>query len=228
MVIVRGHELAVAAPAMGDALLSMSLIAAMARNQTLEVVDPVSPQLLEASDQIQRIMHMWYPYLSVVDVSAPVFSGEIGAPTSGTGKRAHFFSGGVDSLYSAHMGAGSLDALVFVAGSDLIDSTPELDRETTKRLTAVAAQFDLPLVYVDSNVREWTTACGEHSDDFVGARLAVIAHLMGERFGEWVVAPSILGRIDPFFSHPMVDPLWSSERVRILHPVPDRNRAEKT
>ena len=227
-VVVRGCELAVEPPAMGDALLPMALIAAMTRNQTLEMADPVSPLLLESVEQIQRIHNVWFPYLSMVDIKAPVFTGEVASPSGGAGKRAHFFSGGVDSLHSVYEDTASLDALVFVSGSDLIDCTPELHRETTQRLNASAAQFDLPLIYVDSNVREWATACGRHSDDFVSARLALITHLLGERFGEWVIASSQFGRIDPWFSHPMVDPLWSSERVRVLHPVPKRNRAEKT
>ncbi len=228
-VLVRDHELALLPPTMGDALLSIALMAAMTRGQTLEVADPVSPQLLEGVEQIQRIMHMWYPYLSMVEVEATPFTGELAPSSAGGGKRAQFFSGGVDSLYSTLEGleAGSLHSLVFVGGTDLFKCSSELRRETNERLGEIAARLDLPLVIVETNIREWATVCGRHCDDFTSARLAVIAHLLGELFEEWIIAPTILGRIDPFFSHPMVDPLWSTKRIQVLHPVPHRTRAEK-
>ena len=113
----------------------------------------------------------------------------------------------MDPLHSAHADTASLDALAFIGGSGLIGCTPELHRETAHRFSSIVAQFDLPLVYADSNVREWATACGRHSDDLVSVRLALITHLMGEKFGEWVIASSQFGRIGPWLSHPMVDPL---------------------
>jgi hypothetical protein len=226
-IVVRDHELEVAPPAMGDALLPMALIAAMTRGQTLEVVDQVSPELLENLIQFQLIVHMWYPYLSVVEVKAPVFDGETGAPPESSGKRAQFFSGGVDSLHLAFEDAASLDALVFVGGTDTLHWPPELRQETVERLSKTAARLSLPLIEVESNFREWATACGRHSDDFLSARLAAITHLLGERFEQWVIAPSILDRPVPFWSNSLIDPHWSSGRVLISHPVPARNRAEK-
>ena len=151
-VVVRGYELEVATPAMGDALLSVALIPAMSRGQTLEVEDPVSAELLENAQQVQSIFHLWFPRMSIVDVRAPVFAGAPPAAASGSGKRAHFFSGGIDSLHSVYAHLDSVDALVFVDGSDVRDSTPELQRETERRLTAAAARFGRPLIYVESNV----------------------------------------------------------------------------
>ncbi|MGI9242311.1 MAG: hypothetical protein ACR2RV_16050, partial [Verrucomicrobiales bacterium] len=225
--VVRGCELEVAPPAMGDALLPMALIAAMSRGLTLEVADQVSPKLLENMVQFQLIIHMWYPYLEVVEVKAPVFDGEAGATLVSSGKRAQFFSGGVDSLHLAYEDAASLDALVFVGGTDTLHWPAELRRETVERLSKTAARLDLPLIDVESNFREWATACGRHSDDFLSARLAAISHLLGERFEQWVIAPSILDRPVPFWSSALTDPRWSSGRVLVSHPVPARNRAEK-
>jgi hypothetical protein len=181
-VTLHGYELAVPPPAMGDALMTISLFAAMARGQTLEVADPVSPQLLKNLARIQGVMHLWYPYLSIVEVKANPVAGEITAkPASGPGKGAHFFSGGIDSLHAVMTCPTPLDALVFVDGSDVrMTTTPDFRRMSFERLKDAAAQWKLPLVHLDSNIRQWTMECGHHSDDFVGSRLAFIAHLMGE------------------------------------------------
>lgn len=229
-VTFHDEELTISSPAMGDALMTISLFAAMATGQTLEVADPVSPQLLKNLDRIQGAMHLWYPYLSIVEVQAnPIAEEATAQPSSGPGKGAHFFSGGIDSLHSIMTCRTPIDTLVFVDGSDVrMSSTPEFRRMSFERLKDAATHWKRPLVHIDSNIREWTMACGHHADDFVGSRLAFIAHLMGEKFDGWVIAPSVSGNCNPFPSHPVLDPLWSSERVRIHHPLPERSRAEKT
>jgi hypothetical protein len=219
-------------PVAGDVAFPIALVGAMCVNRPLKMSDPVSPKLLAASDRIQAMLHSWFPELETV----PIEAGEAaGGETAGRGAArgherpgtAHFFSGGVDSFYSVVERRDELDALVFVEGADLAAPAMALREEVAARLGDAASDLALPLLRVETNLSEWALQFGRHGNDFVGARLAFVAHLLGAEFREFIVAPSGSGRESAMSSDPLLDPLWSSEIVSIRHPVPLVTRAEK-
>ena len=61
-----------------------------------------------------------------------------------------------------------------------------------------------------------------------GAALAGVAHLLGASYGRvYVPATDTYATLVPLGSHPLVDPLWSSERVELVHDGASATRLDK-
>lgn len=157
-------------------------------------------------------------------------------PAEGT---AVFFSGGIDSHFSV---------LRFREGGDgdaLRDTGPARDAvhiyhtphpvaprafDTLDGLARTAGAFGLDLLPVQTNMM---TADPELNDRWAdighGAGLASVLHLLSGRFGAGVIGSShTWGTLMPWGSSPVIDPLWSGRRMRIVHDDARYGRVEKT
>jgi hypothetical protein len=186
---------------------------AMRRGAALSVPEPVSARLLDALPTVQRILNAWDEELRIVDVHAPreavKLDGERGA--------ASFFSGGVDSFYTVLRNLEALDTLVHVHGFDIsAENRPICDR-MSRSINAAAAELGRPLIEVETNLRRT-------SDRFCkwwlyhGAFLASVALLLAPAFRRVLVPASYSYReLIRRGSHALLDPLWSTEAVEIVH-----------
>jgi hypothetical protein len=137
------------------------------------------------------------------------------------------FSGGVDSFYTVLRRRREIDALVFVHGLDVRLDDP-LRESVVDGVRAAASELGLGLVEVATDVRRVTDRYVAWEDSH-GAALAAVAHLLSDRFHTAVVpATSTYDALYPLGSHPLVDPLWSSERVRLVHDGCEADRVQKT
>jgi hypothetical protein len=150
---------------------------------------------------------------------------EASSAPSGRGTAA-FFSGGVDSFYTALRNRDDLAALVFVGGIDLRLDDPDRER-VMGGVRSAAEELGLPLVEVATDLRMFT-------DPFVpwvsahGAGLASVALLLAPWFDRVLVpATQTYGSLTPLGSHPLLDPLWSTDAVEIVHDGCEANRLEK-
>src|SRR5216683_2225878 len=64
----------------------------------VRLLGPVDPGLFETAHQLMQIWKCWYPNLSLIHIGADV---EPIPPRNVAGKTAAFFSGGVDSFFTA-------------------------------------------------------------------------------------------------------------------------------
>jgi len=206
---------AAAGPA-GDAtpFLAAALLPAMRRGEDLEVEGAVSPLLLERCEELQSIYASWDLSLRACDVRA-----EEAVPDEAPGGRAvgAFFSGGVDSMYTAIAARESpLGGLVLYSDLAPIDGPPAHAREQQPAARA-AALLGLPLTSVSSNVRELAEPILD-SADAKGAGLACLALSLGGGFRRLTV-PSWADyeSLAPCGSHPLLDRLFSTELVELEH-----------
>ena len=217
--------------ASNDAAVPACLLAAMFRAAPLSLPGDVSARLLEAAQQIQDIFHVWEPILQKIDLqdARPVVR-----EASGGRGRASFFTGGVDSFYTALEHRDEIDAIVYVAGFDIPLADRKLLEITRKRLGDAASALGKRLIWVESTYREWVEA---EMADFPlhsvwgpahGSALASVALLLSDEF-ERVYVPATFDyrEISPWGSHPLLDPLWSTERCEIVHDGCERNRFQK-
>jgi hypothetical protein len=206
-VSIRGDELD-ATP--GDALTCLALLPALVQGaETLEVSAPVSEQLLGRTRTLGEIFRRWLAVdAASVDVRAePVRL----TPQPGL---ASFFSGGVDSWYTALTRADELDALVFVRGFDLYRAESDLIDLASSNARAAARNLGLQLLEVDADVRDFSDRLVSW-EMYHGSALAGVAHAVGW-WGRMLVPATLEYRhMAPWGSHPWTDPLWSSERVAI-------------
>lgn len=209
---------------LGDALLCALLLPAMSIGTELRIDAPVSARLLENANQIQDIFHTWWNELARV----PITTNSAYQSAATTDLSAAFFTGGVDSFYSAVTAEPSPAALAYVEGFDIRLGNQSLARTVKERLESCAAELDKPYRHVRTNYRDlfdmdprfpgWPRSHG--------AALASIAHLLGY---STVIVPASFTYTElfPWGSHPLTDPLWSSDDVRILHHGADADRVTK-
>jgi len=216
-----------------DALLPMALPVAMRLGEPLSVESPVSPRLLRAADTIQDILACWGALEGMELGAPPLFrrvpltaQAAVPAPPA-AGGTACFFTAGVDSFYSALKHRDELTALVYVRGFDVPFEDAALSETVMEGVRAAAASLGLPLVEVASDVRAFSDPLVPW-EDYHGAALASVALLLSGRFRRvYLPATMTYATLLPLGSHPMVDPLWSSEHVEIAHDGAEATRRQK-
>lgn len=216
-----------------DPAVPAALLPAMRRGETLRCARSISPRLRESTEQFQRIIGSWDRELhagarrfSTVAVEAPERPpSERGGGGRGT---ACFFTGGADSLHSAITHLDRLDALIHVRGfGTLSDETP-LGAMIRDRVREAARLLGLPMIEVTTDLRHFADACGVSWDEYHGSALATIALLLSPHFSRVLIpATNTYTDLVPLGSHPLLDPLWSTERVEIVHDGADASRIEK-
>ena len=194
--------------------LAAALLPAMRRHEDLEVRGAVSPMLLGRCEELQAMYHSWDLSLRRCSVRAA----HVAAPPGPHGRAdGAFFSRGVDSMYSAMAARRHpLGGLVFCSDLDPIHSPPVQARE--EELASEAADaLGLPLTVVSSNIRELTEPILNWADAH-GAGLAFLALSLGGGFSRMTI-PSWADyeTLAPCGSHPLLDPLFSTEAVSVEH-----------
>ncbi len=204
-----------AAAAGAEPFLAGALPVAMALGQSLRVDGLVSPQLLTNLPSIQAIYHAWNPSWRMIPVWAQPAQSE--AP-GGRGV-ACFFSGGVDSFYTLLKHRDEIDTLIFIHGFDIPLENTTLRTRVSAAVGEVARAFAKPLIEVETNLKAWLIrhAQWEHAH---GALLAGVALLLAPQFARIYIAASDsydMAVKHPWGSHPLLDPLWSTEHTTIVH-----------
>jgi hypothetical protein len=224
------HVLSVSAnrpltPAVGDSLLCATLLPAMAAGvEVLAIPEPVSRVLLRNVDELQTIVAAWLPELRRVRVEAEARHPE----PVGTARVASFFSGGVDSFSTVLRNLDRIDMLVFVRGFDLPPEKPRLSSMATERIREIATELGRELIEFDVSIRPFSDRFLSW-DMYHGAALGVVAHALNGVATE-ILVPATMAFIDDlngWGSHPLTDPLWSSDTVRLRHDGAEFQRVEK-
>jgi hypothetical protein len=214
----------------GEPFAAAILPWAMARREPLRVAQPLSPQFAFSLPRVRDIFHTWWPRLFAsveLDLAAQAERGPPPQPRGAT-----FFSGGVDSFYSllknrrSPPGGVPLTHLVFMRGVEtrLYKARGVYFAEAWVR--EVAEAIGVQAVVGESNVREVVRLHWE--DHLYGAALAAIALCLQRRLG-YVCIPSGYAYNDlcPHGSTPLVDEMFSTESLSILHDGAERPRPEK-
>lgn len=210
------------------------LMPAMQAGVTLEI-----PAELQASrtflDNIgvaQEIFSSWYPELSKVpiDVNVDVDVDVASAPAeAGNSHCATFFSGGVDACYTLLKEQDKLTHLVYARGIDMQLDKEALWQQCLAHNQQIADRFNKTLVAVETNVRFFIRRISSPDigwNQAVGTGMASLAHSLG--FARTLISSSnTYNALHPYGSHPLTDPLFSSEAVQIIHNGCEASRHEK-
>lgn len=198
-----------------DAMFAAAVPIAMRRSSALRADQPVSPRLLAGASRAQSILAAWDGRLRPVELRADIR--DEGEPAPGRGVAA-FFTGGVDSFYSVLKRRAELDALVYVHGFDVALDEHDKRDLVSRELRSVAAELELPLIEVETDLRRTSDAhCGWRRI-YTGVALASVGLLLATRF-RLVLIPATHSYRDlhPTGTHPLLDPLWSTEHLEIAY-----------
>ena len=208
----------------GDPFVAAMLLPAMRAGEPLQVTVPVSQKLLRSARIIQSIYHDLDRTLLEVPISAPVRSAET-EPVNKQSDVGVFFSLGVDSFYTLlrNSTAQSTDQdeithLISVHGFDIFygrGNTAVFDDLLTNS-TKVAKTLNKETLAVATNIREFSDQFAEWGTLYHGAAMASVGLALGHMFKTIYIAATY----PPFSSwgsHPLLDPLWSTEGLLFLH-----------
>jgi hypothetical protein len=202
----------------------------MALGEALVVEGRVSARLLERVESISAIYQAWGRGLAPAAVVAePV---EAPQPVPGT-EVGLSFTAGVDSFYtllkdmSRNPSPHGISRLLFIAGFDMECGDTRRRRAVEASVVRVADKTGKRPVLAATNLRALT---GRWVDWELhhGAAIASTALALGGLLRKCVIASSWSYRdLRPWGSHPLLDPLWSTEQVEFFHDGCEVVRNEK-
>jgi hypothetical protein len=209
-----------------EPFVCLSLVPAMRAGEDITTASPVSAKIAARFPRITEQYAKWYPELKPTRLDAPTRMGDADHAGRGVGC---FFSGGVDSFYSALRFHKEVDTLIFVHGFDVPLSQVELRAGISRNLRAAAAAMGKRLIEVETNVRELLDGFGNWGKQTHGSALISIAHLLSGVVRKVHIPSSgtrhaALG----WGSHPVVDFLWSAEGLEVIHDDDVISRVDKT
>ena len=148
-----------------------------------------------------------------------------------------FFSGGVDSLYTLHQNLAQqqpareerIRHLLFVHWLGHEAENPVLRAELMDRFERLAVQVDCSLMPLRTNVAQFCRAPLDWGRHFHGAALAFVALSLGHGLGRVFISSSdpYEDLFIPWGTHPLLDPLWSTEATEIVHFGNEADRLDK-
>ncbi len=213
-----------------DAFVPMILVPCLEKGEALEIVPPVSKQLVQRIPRIMDVLLAMFPNFHRINVKLNARQETL--PPAGNAV-ASLFSGGVDSFYTLLKGfaPGSDPAfrpthLFFMRGleqpldqSSGADATLEVVRE-------IARQSKVDLLWGETNIRLLFGLNYElyyHASALIGAALAL------SRGVKRLLVPSTFsyGQLIPWGSHPLLDELWSIECMDVIHDGAEARRVDK-
>jgi hypothetical protein len=191
-------------------------VLAMKNRMRLCVPQPVSLKMLEGLEELEQIFCEWYPQLHPVQIEAIPRDPQKETPKAqGV---ATFFTGGVDSFYTLRQRYSELTGLIFVHGFDIPLKCTGRRQQVAIQLRTAADRVQLPLVEVETNLREIMDAHLSWPEHAHGAAQASVALLFPPQFHRvYIAASNSYPDFSAFGSHPFTDPLWSTEEVEIVH-----------
>lgn len=215
----RGAEL----DASPEAIAGTVLLAATEHGRRLRINDPVSAQWRSNLTQMMAIWQRWWGF-PVLPPAAP----ELPAPRPARDGAILCFTGGLDSFYSLLHADAKPDALAFVHGYDItLDDTPRMVAwESAFR--EIAGAVGARALVLRSNLRSHPLVARSAWRRVHGGALAAIGHLLAPAAGTLLIASSFPAHYGYHWgSHVELDPLWSSDRLRVVHHGATHSRVGK-
>jgi hypothetical protein len=207
-----------------EAQVAMGLIPALCSGVTLQVDGELDPVFHENLSVVQDLFACWLSSAAKVDVG-PVRAAQTGRPDSS--RRALFFSGGVDSMFSLLRHRDKITDLIYVHGYDVALGDADLRQSVSAYMGEVARVFGVNLIEIETNLRG---LLDQHALWLYGhgPALASVGHLFNDQFSHFYISSTYdYRKLLPCGTHPMLDPRWSSTSVKFLHDGAEVSRVAK-
>lgn len=199
----------------------LRLVEAVATKKRAEL-GSVPPLLAKNLPTLRDIYAAWIENAAPVPIACePTFRDD--APGRGVSL---FFSGGVDSFHSLVKHHEEIDQLVLVHGFDIPLNETKAFASAEALARQAARLFGKPLIVVRTDLR-WTLPEPGHNMKeripagwgmYHGAALAAVAYALSPvHHKAFIASTNAYADLCPRGSHPLLDPLWSTETLEIVH-----------
>ena len=210
------------------------------KERRIKIDGPICPELIEGLETILTFTRHWYKgERKPVLIEAQEL---IHRPTIPTAERASFFfSGGVDSLatlrnnrlrfppsHPSYIRDGFLIyGIESYASNDAYKQLKIFERHI-EAINNVAQAANVELIPVYTNVKSLEEDWEFWRNEFQGAVLSAVAHAFSQRINKVSIAGSCnVPYLEPYGSHPLIDPNYSSSSLRIHHDCVALSRLDK-
>jgi hypothetical protein len=191
----------------------LRLVRAVAEGKTANL-GSVPPLLAKNLESIRDIYAAWIDGGHRVPLDFEL-SSDAAPPASGVSL---FFSGGLDSFCSLVKHRDEVENLVLIHGFDVPLADSKTWDLTEAKAREAARIFGKRLILVRTNVFWEQPSVPGGWGKYFGAALAAVAHALSPNHGKIYIASSYsYANLRPDGSHPLLDPLWSTETLRFIH-----------
>ena len=218
-----------------DVAVPIAFGVAMTEPGPLRVEAPVDETLLRRLPEIAEIFATfrhrgrWQPAVPLINRPQV-----IAEPAPAERRRADrgvaaFFSLGVDAFATLHRNP-QVTHLIYVAGLDVpVDARYQPHHQRLRAGVAeVAEQLGLETIWIETNVRELFYGRGLSGAAWFGFATGGLSRLVASEARTVLLASSQAHRVQlPNSSHPMIDHLWGSDQLQVVHEGGELARTEK-
>lgn len=209
-----------------EAALPLALLAAMSLRRPLHINGRISTTFLQGVRRVMALFEQSFEPFFAVDIS--VDEEYLADCTLRGERRAAFFSGGVDSFFTLLKGREELTDLVYIHGFDVrLDDWPRR-RAIANMGGAIAASMGMRFIEVESNLAKVLEDFGSWPLHGHGFALMSVARALAGDIGEIRVpgTHSLKGQ-KPWGSWLDTDPLFSDQRLSVVHDACEAERVDK-
>lgn len=208
-----------------EAWFCLALLPSMKLGVDLSLDATLSPRLLDSADRLKDIFCSWYPEYYRANFLGVVPATDTPSPGNSVGV---FFTGGMDSFYTLLKHRDEITHVVFVYGADVRLEDTKLCRQVSAMLSRVESELEVSVVEVESNVRDFFSSNGIGWDVGHIAGLTAVGHMLASHLKRIYIPSSFTyAELFPWGSHPLTDPLWSSNKLEFVHDGNEASRAQK-
>ena len=204
-----------------EPFIGISLLEAMINDRTIVIEGlSISKGLFDRLNEIQKIYSSWNKDLKIIDIIAETTLEAL--PFNNVGS---FFSAGVDSTHTLLRNIDEISHLIIF---NIFDYGNDKDawENRVKKQTEFAQSIDKILIPVETNARQWFQ---DRNISWLFAH-GLFLSSVGGVFGlkrSYIPASHTYDELFPWGSHPMSDPMWSTESTEVIHHGAGYRRSEK-
>jgi len=222
----------------GDPFLAPFLVTCMFDQQNLHINGTLSKKLLKTVQDLQKVYSNWFPVLHPISISSSRVHETLPAKTAEV-KCASFLSGGIDAWYTLMNKREDIDILITIDGLDLYENQDVWSR-TLANTREIARFYQKQYIPVSTNIR-WKAAM--HRRDWgkklvgvkyrsagltLGGVLSSVGYCLQQDVSRLLIPSSVDCENQGFYgSDALIDPLWSTENLRVLNDGYEASRFEK-
>lgn len=208
-----------------ESLVCIAALPSMRVGASLVCNAPVSLRFSQALDTISDIFRSWDPSLHKLAIKGMV---PMCREHSSSNRVGAFFTGGVDSFYTLLKHREEITDLIFVHGLDVSLDNHELRSRVSEMLREIGVGFNKRVIELETNLRTFLDSYVGWAKLSHGTALAGMGHLLFPPF-KCIYIPATHTYADafPWGSHPILDPLWSTETLEFVHDGCESTRVGK-
>ncbi len=206
--------------------MALSILPAMKNTENIEILGSISKKLMRNMNSFKDIFRNWKIGLTGVSISPLQEKKDVFYAKN----KGMFFSGGVDS-FTAYLRLKkrkeNIKYLIFIWGFDIELTNAKLYEQVSANIESIAKSEKINVITVRTNFRKFLDVYVSWGFTH-GSALGSVALLLRKGFNK-IVIPNTVSEsgLHPWGSYPSLDPLWSTETLRVVNDGIDLNRMQK-